>query len=138
MVDPPLSAPPDTRREQARDWCRSLSRLNRAQYWLLTRAVRWCAGFGALYGLGGFVLGWGTAYEVMIGIKSPRDTPHPGLSVVLSLTGWLLVPAFVGGAAGYLVSREIDRRRSVPGVEVLDRMRSEAGGPSEPPARGDA
>ncbi|MFJ2235228.1 DUF6313 family protein [Streptomyces sp. NPDC087859] len=138
MVDPPLSAPPDTGRERARDWFRSLSRLNRAQYWLLTRAVRWCAGFGSLYVLGSLVLGWGTAYEVMIGIKSPRDTLHPELSVVLSVTGWLLVPAFVGGAAGYLVSREIDSRRSISGAEVLDRMRSETDGPGEPPAGGGA
>lgn len=119
-----------------RDWFRSLSRLNRAQYWLLTRAVRWVAGFGALYVVGALVLSWTTAYEVMIGITSPSDTAHPGVAVVLSLTGWLLVPAFVGGAAGYLVSREIDSRRTTPEPEVIDRMRSEAGGPGEPPAGG--
>lgn len=119
-----------------RDWFRSLSRLNRAQYWLLTRAVRWLAGFGTLYVLGALVLGWGTAYEVMIGITSPSDTSHPAVSVVLSLMGWLLVPAFVGGAAGYLVSREIDSRRSTPEPEVIRRMRNQAGGPGEPPAGG--
>ncbi|MEU6668368.1 DUF6313 family protein [Streptomyces sp. NPDC046727] len=127
--DPP---PPDTWRERCRDWRRSVSRLNRPQHWLLTRFLRWGSCFLALYVGGGLLLGWTTAYNVLLGITSPADTEFPWYGVPLSLTGWLLVPAVVGGASGYLVNRQIERRRRVPEADLLEQMRAQASTPPAP------
>ncbi len=113
--------------EQARDLRRSLARLNRPHYWLVTRAPAWLVGFGLLYVLGGVTLGWRTAYEVLVGLAAPGDTPVPAYAYVLGLLGWFLVPAIIGGVAGYLVTHQIERRRTVDAEELLARMRREAG-----------
>jgi hypothetical protein len=105
---------------------RSVSRLNRPWHWLLTRFAWWGLFFAALYAGGGLLLGWSTAYEVLVGITSPADAPRPLYGWVLSLAGWLLVPAFIGGVTGYLVNRQIDRRRQVAAEILLARMRDQA------------
>ncbi|WP_406452248.1 DUF6313 family protein [Streptomyces sp. NBC_00876] len=116
--------------ERTRDMFRSLSRLNRPRYWLVTRGPVWLTVFGLLYVVGGMVLGWRAAYEVLVGLQSPGDTDLPAYAYVL---GWLLVPALIGGAAGYLVTRQIDRRRTVDAEELLAQMRREAGPSPQPP-----
>ncbi|MGW0966163.1 DUF6313 family protein [Streptomyces sp. NPDC002516] len=124
----PVTAPPKaTWTEVARDAFRSLASLNRPRYWLVTRGPAWLTVFGLVYIVGGVVLGWRTAYEVLVGLQSPGETNLPLYAYALGLLGWLLVPAIVGGAAGYLVTRQIDRRRTVDAEELLAQMHREAG-----------
>ncbi|MEU4727147.1 DUF6313 family protein [Streptomyces sp. NPDC023588] len=85
-------------------------------------------GFILLYLLAGWRMGYSAAYQVMIGIAPPDRTDCRAIAWVLSVTGWLLVPATVGGTAGYLVSHDIERWRSEPGATVIHRMKREAGG----------
>ncbi|MFJ9011494.1 DUF6313 family protein [Streptomyces canus] len=129
----PVTVPKATWMEQTRDAFRSLSSLNRPRYWLVTRGPAWLAAFSLLYVVGGLVLGWRTAYEVLVGLQPPRETDVPAYAYVLGLLGWLLVPAVIGGAAGYLVTRQIDRRRTVDAEELLAQMRRQAGGLANPP-----
>ncbi|MFF9336163.1 DUF6313 family protein [Streptomyces albogriseolus] len=60
-------------------------------------------------------------------------TSVPAYAYVLGLMGWLLVPAVIGGTAGYFVTRQIDRRRTVDAQELLDQMRRQAGHLADPP-----
>ncbi|WP_418953131.1 DUF6313 family protein [Streptomyces scabiei] len=127
--------PPDTLRERLRDKKRSLAALNKPAYWLVTRGLWWSLGFLLLHAMGGAMLGWTRAYEVLLGIRSPAATPYPPLGWILSLTGWLLVPAFVGGVTGYLVSRQVDMRRTESEEEFLRRIQERLG--HQPPSAGD-
>ncbi|MEV6131993.1 DUF6313 family protein [Streptomyces violaceusniger] len=132
---PPLPPPPpDTFWERLRDAKRSLARLNRPLYWLVTRGSLWLGVFVALYLFGGVLLGWARAYEVLIGITSPAATPAPLMGWILSLVGWLMVPAFVGGVTGYLVNRQVDRRRVDSEEDFERRIRHQLG---LPPLEGD-
>jgi hypothetical protein len=126
---PPSTAPPDTWGERLRDKKRSLASLSNPRYWLITRGAWVGIAFGLLYAVGGMVLGWTVAYEVLVAITSPADTSCPPLAWVLSLAGWLLVPAFVGGVTGYLVNRQVDNRRRESAEEAIRRMQEESGPP---------
>ncbi|MGW0285570.1 DUF6313 family protein [Streptomyces sp. NPDC003236] len=117
--------PPDTLRELVRDRKRSLAALNRPAYWLVTRGLWWWLGFMVVYWIGSGQLGRLQAYELLVGIESPGKSRVPLLGWILSLLGWLLVPAFVGGITGYLVSRQVDRRRTASEEEFLRRIREE-------------
>ncbi|MFF1629195.1 DUF6313 family protein [Streptomyces sp. NPDC058272] len=130
--DPP-GPPGDSRRERFRDGVRALSLLNRAPHWLVTRASWWLTGFLALYLVGGAVLGWQAAYEVLVGLTSPGQTRHTVYAYVLCLAGWLVVPAFIGGTAGYFLNQQIDARRLLTEAELLDHMRNPA--PPDPASR---
>ncbi|MEW1927514.1 DUF6313 family protein [Streptomyces sp. NPDC088360] len=137
MSDPdPVPLEP-TWGEQARDMFRSLSRLNRPRYWLATKGSVWLAAICLLYGTGGAVLGWRSAYEVLVGLQAPGDARVPAYGYVLSVLGWLLVPALIGGAVGYLVTHQIEQRRTVDAQELLAQMRREAGLASDPPQAGE-
>ncbi|MCX4231734.1 DUF6313 family protein [Streptomyces ortus] len=133
MSEPVMVPPKPTWVERTRDKIRGLSRLNRPRYWLVTRGPAWFAAFCLLYVVGGVSLGWRSAYEVLVGLKAPGDTEVPLYGYALGLLGWLLVPAIIGGAAGYLVTRQIDRRRTVDAEELLAQMRREAGYSVDPP-----
>ncbi|MGW6890385.1 DUF6313 family protein [Streptomyces chartreusis] len=119
--DPP-GPPDDSRRERWRDGIRALALLNRAPHWLVTRASWWLTGFVALYVVGGAVLGWRAASEVLVGLTAPGQTRNVVYAYVLCLAGWLVVPAVIGGAAGYLLSQQIDARRRLTEAELLDDM----------------
>lgn len=131
MASPP-GAPGDTFWEELRDVIRSVAFLNRTRHWLITRASVWLGGFCSLYLVGGLLLGWNAAYEVLLGLTAPGGCRHPWYGYLLSLTGWLLVPGLTGAAAGYLVTRQIERRRSITLVTLLERMRAQSGGPGTP------
>ena len=64
----------------------------------------------------------GTAYELLIGIRSPfeaaLETGAPG--VLLSVVGFLLVPAFIGGVAAIWLERGVTRRKAAEGGGVTD------------------
>ncbi|MFE3269962.1 DUF6313 family protein [Streptomyces sp. NPDC059215] len=102
----PVAPPPkDNLAERIRDSYRALSGWNRPLYWLVKRGLPWASLFVVFYLLCGLVLGWTVTYEVLVGITSPAATGHLVLAWVLSLVGWLIAPAFVGGVVGYLVNR---------------------------------
>ncbi|MFF7764209.1 DUF6313 family protein [Streptomyces griseorubiginosus] len=119
--------PPDTPREKLRDWKRSLSGLPNHIHWLITKGFCFLLGFAVLYVAGGAVLGWSAAYELLVAIKSPADTSCRPLAWLLSVAGWLLMPAFVGGVTGYLVSRQVENRRKQSAEDLLRAMEGESG-----------
>ncbi len=114
-------------RERLRDRQRSLAFLNNPRYWLITQGIWIVVVFGLLYVAGGSVLGWTVAYEVLIGITSPGTTSSRPMAWLLSMAGWLVMPAFIGGVTGYLVNRQVDKRRKESAEEVMRRMREESG-----------
>ncbi|MFE9776347.1 DUF6313 family protein [Streptomyces sp. NPDC005931] len=65
------------------------------------------AACASLFVVGGVLMGWVTAYEVLIGIASPAKTDPQWVAWPLSVTGWAAIPAFVGGTAGYLITTQI-------------------------------
>ena len=73
-------------------------------------------GLAALFVVNGLVIGWTTAYNVLVTIDSPADTSSPPLAWLLSLAGWLIGPALAGAVAGYVVTSWIAGRRSKPFV----------------------
>nr|WP_272918682.1 DUF6313 family protein [Streptomyces sp. HUCO-GS316] len=98
----------------------------------------WTLAFAAFYVACGLVLDWTVTYEVLVGITSPAATDHQALAWVLSLVGWLITPAFVGGVVGYLVNRQVDQRRQESAEEVTRRMLEEAGVTLPPQVSGGA
>jgi hypothetical protein len=82
------------------------------------------------------LVGWTVAYNVLIGVTSPADTSFPFYSWLLSLAGWLVVPAIVGGATGYLVNREIDKQRRMPEEDLLEQMTAQGSTPPSPRSGG--
>lgn len=81
------------------------------------------AGFGLLFGVNGFTIGWRRAYDVTIGITSPADTSAPVLAWFLSIAGWLVAPGIAGAVAGYVVSHAIGARRTRPLDDFLSEER---------------
>ncbi|WP_430379249.1 DUF6313 family protein [Streptomyces sp. B1-3] len=69
-------------------------------------------------------------------MAAPANCPRPRLGYALSLTGWLLVPGLTGAAAGYIIMRQIERRRSTALGELLRQMRAQSGGPGPPSGDG--
>jgi hypothetical protein len=131
MATPP--PPADTLRERLRDWKRSLSRFNKLAHWMVTRGLWWFLGFVVLYTVSGSLIGWARAYEVLVGITSPAATSFPVLGWLLSLTGWLAVPALVGATAGYLVGRQVDERRAKLLTDLMREMQAQGQAPPPPP-----
>ncbi|MFJ3800015.1 DUF6313 family protein [Streptomyces sp. NPDC090088] len=124
---PSLPPPPrDTLAERIRDSYRGLSGWNRPAYWLVKRGLPGALVFAALYVTCGSVLGWTVSYEILVGITSPAAASHRMLAWVLSLVGWLVTPAVVGGVVGYLVNRQVDQRRQESAEQVTRRMLEEA------------
>jgi Family of unknown function (DUF6313) len=67
--------------------------------------------FVALFIANGLVIGWRSAYDVMLAITSPAATSSPALAWLLSLGGWLVGPAVAGAVVGYMITAEIEGRR---------------------------
>jgi hypothetical protein len=67
--------------------------------------------FAVLFVANGFVIGWQNAYNVAALNGLPWDTSAPWLAFLLSLTGWLGIPALVGAVVGQIVVETTDNRR---------------------------
>ncbi|MEZ0076280.1 DUF6313 family protein [Planotetraspora sp. GP83] len=118
---PQLSLPAHFRR-----LFRSLAALNKTRYWLLTRAAWLILTFVVLFMVDGCLIGWSRAYEVMVGITSPAAVGAPFASWGVSVLGWLMIPAFVGGVVGYVVNSQIDARRTQTEDDVAEGLRRRA------------
>lgn len=95
-----------------RRWRRSLSRHRGMRYVLLVYGPAITAGFLMLFVICGFALGWRPAYDVTVQILSPWETRVPPLAMVLSLAGFLAIPALVGGVVGQAVVETTENRGS--------------------------
>lgn len=120
---------------RCRRYVRSLAALNKTHYWLLTRALWVALAFIVLFVIDGALIGWSTAYEVLIGITSPADAGSAPVTWLVSLVGWLAIPAFVGGTVGYLVTRQIETRRRRSRAEVVQDLRQRARANRRPRSR---
>ncbi|MGI5347923.1 DUF6313 family protein [Streptomyces sp. CA-250714] len=94
---------------------------------MVLRAVPLLMGCGALFVVNGVANGWVDAYNVLLGITSPADVPAQWCSWPLSLTGWALLPAFIGGMVGYIVTAQINRHRTRDLDEILAELRTLTG-----------
>jgi uncharacterized protein DUF6313 len=125
--------PPEPWWARLRRWKRNAASLDKHHYWLLTTGSWFLAAFIGVYALGGLLIGWARAYEVLIGITSPAKLPYPVLSWTVSIVGWMIVPAFIGGTVGYLLGRQIDTHRSRDLKDLEARLRK-LSGISTPPS----
>ncbi|MDG9703264.1 DUF6313 family protein [Streptomyces sp. DH37] len=133
----PLSdgPPPPGRRQRLRARWADRHALPRFGFWLLSRGAAVLAVCAALYVLNGFLIGWGDAYDVLIGITSPATVRPQWCAWPLSLTGWAAVPAVIGAAAGYVITEQIQAHHARELNDVLDELRRLAE-PPPPPSSG--
>lgn len=82
------------------------------------------------------MIGWGDAYDVMIGITSPADVHPQWCAWPLSLTGWAAIPAITGATAGYVITQQIQAHHARELSDVLDELRRLAEQPGPPPPSG--
>ncbi|MGW0165973.1 DUF6313 family protein [Streptomyces sp. NPDC003343] len=98
--------------------------LGRLPYWLLTRATVVLSACAALFVLNGVIIGWADAYEVLVGITSPAKVKVQWAAWPLSIVGWAAIPAFIGGAVGYLINGQIQAHQSQDFNAVLNDLRA--------------
>ncbi len=92
----------------------------------------------ALYLLNGLLIGWENAYDVMAGITSPSDVRPRWCAWPLALTGWAVIPAIIGAAAGYVITEQIQAHHARELTDVLAELRRLAEHPGPPPSSGDS
>ncbi|MFE7115534.1 DUF6313 family protein [Streptomyces sp. NPDC057654] len=131
------SAPPPPRRRQRwRAHWADRHALPRLAFWLISRGAAMLAVCAGLYVLNGFLIGWANAYEVMTGITSPVAARHQWCAWPLSVIGWAAIPAMIGGAAGYIITEQIQAHQARELSDVLDELRHLAEAPGPPPSSG--
>ncbi|WP_374777134.1 DUF6313 family protein [Streptomyces sp. NBC_01310] len=129
--------------EQRRWWVRlrswkqeKVARTDKFRSWLYFKAWKWVLAVFVAYMLAACRLGYTKAWEVLVGRESPKDAPWPWVTWPLSIFGWMLIPAFIGGVAGYVVTAQIEARRSASPAEAAGELREAARRPGAPPHRG--
>jgi hypothetical protein len=125
--------PEETCRVWLRRKIKTLSGLDNPGSWLVERGIWLFLIFAAIYVVGGYFIGWGRAYSLLIGGTAPSEVPYAGLAWLLSLIGWLFIPAVIGGFAGYMLGHRMEMRRSDDLDTVLEELRKQGGGGSQPP-----
>ncbi|MEU1377980.1 DUF6313 family protein [Streptomyces triculaminicus] len=90
---------------------RRVAALDKFPHWLVVEGSIVIGLISGWYCIAWSLLGWSDAWDLLVGRATPRNAPYPWLSWPLSVIGWIAVPAFVGGAVGYLVTSHIDERR---------------------------
>ncbi|WP_326595968.1 DUF6313 family protein [Streptomyces sp. NBC_01803] len=122
----PPPPPPGVAR-RLRLWWVSRDALPSLPRWMLLRAGPFLLATVMLYIGNGVLIGWAGAYNVLVGITSPADADPQWCAWPLSLAGWALLPALIGGVVGYLVSAQIEAHRSRDLAEILAELRDQAG-----------
>ncbi|OEJ21835.1 hypothetical protein AR457_41170 [Streptomyces agglomeratus] len=84
-----------------------------------------------LYLANGFLIGFGDTWEILVSPSSEKEE-YPALAWPLSVVGWLIVPALVGGISGYVVTQQTDRRRARPLKQLMQDLEEEVRNPSWP------
>ncbi|WP_371598599.1 DUF6313 family protein [Streptomyces sp. NBC_00564] len=121
-----LPTPPSPRlTTRLRHWWDSREALPRTQRWLIRGSplILACA---VLFVVNGFLIGWVNAYNVLLGITSPADVRPSWSAWPLSLAGWALLPALIGGVVGYVVTAQIDSHRTRDLAEILGQLHDRA------------
>ncbi|MFF4542454.1 DUF6313 family protein [Streptomyces aureus] len=140
MSSPPTPSlggpPPPSRRQRLRAWWADRHALPRFGFWLISRGTTVLAMCLVLYLLNGLLIGWAPAYEVMTGITSPATVHPQWCAWLLSLTGWAVIPAIVGAAAGYVITEQIQAHHARELADVLAELRRLAEPPQTPPSAG--
>ncbi|MFE8965135.1 DUF6313 family protein [Streptomyces iakyrus] len=98
----------------------------RFEHWLKYKSWKWVSVVFVLYLVAGFGIGFIDAWEILVGRESAKDAAWPGATWPLSILGWLLVPAFIGGVAGYVVTSQIESRRVRPMKALLEDLAERA------------
>ncbi|MGA5637757.1 hypothetical protein ACPCTN_03250 [Streptomyces cinereoruber] len=92
-----------------------------------------------ILGIGGWLLGWQVAYDVLVLDRPPYDpkVKYAGVGWLLWLTGWLAVPSFIGALAGEAVGNVMERRStgSTP-AQAARKLSEEEDLPRPPPSAG--
>ncbi|MFD8047687.1 DUF6313 family protein [Streptomyces chartreusis] len=124
---PALPTPPSPRLiTRLRLWWDSREALPRTQRWLI-RGSPLILGCSVLFVVNGLLIGWINAYNVLLGITSPADVHSSSWSAwPLSLVGWAVLPALIGGVVGYIVTEQIDSHRTRDLAEILGQLRDRA------------
>ncbi|MGN9844177.1 DUF6313 family protein [Nonomuraea sp. H19] len=109
MTQPSSSSPaPRSQRKPLRQrWASRLAGFRSLGKWLW-REMKWLLiAVVALFLISGLVIGWVEAYEILVGIRSPSNAKYSVLAWVLSVVGWIIVPALIGAVVGYLWVRKV-------------------------------
>ncbi|MFC9236143.1 DUF6313 family protein [Streptomyces decoyicus] len=101
---------------------RARGQLSPLRRWLICWGSWVFAPTGIMLVIAGPIMGWRVAYEVLLGLTSPARVSTPVLPWLLSLAGWLVVPAAIGGVAGYMLTARIEKYRSTPIAGALARL----------------
>ncbi|MDF3142151.1 MULTISPECIES: DUF6313 family protein [unclassified Streptomyces] len=125
---------PHQSRPDKRSWLKRLqhridenqAHAGKFEHWLKYRSWKWISVVFVLYLVAGFGIGFIDAWEILVGRESAKDAAWPGVTWPLSILGWLLVPAFIGGVAGYIVTSQIESRRVRPIKELLEDLSKRA------------
>jgi hypothetical protein len=129
VTTPPRLGPVDRLRSL---WA-SRNALGRIPRWLVTRAAPVVLVCVALFVVNGFLAGWVTAYDVLIGITSPSAVSPSWCAWPLSLVGWAMLPALIGGVVGHVVAQQVETHHARELDDVLSELRQRA---SLPPRGG--
>ncbi|MEU3793855.1 DUF6313 family protein [Streptomyces fructofermentans] len=137
LVPSPGGPPPPGRRHRLRALWADRHALPRFGFWLLSRGAGVLAVCTALFVLNGLVIGWGDSYDVLLGIASPTAVRPQWCAWPLSLAGWAVVPAVIGGAAGYVITEQIQSHHARELDDVLSELRRLAEPPPPSAGRGE-
>ncbi|MEH0513415.1 DUF6313 family protein [Streptomyces sp. B21-079] len=112
------------------------ARTDRFRYWLYFKSWKWIFAVFVAYMVTSWEIGFVNAWEILVGRVSAKSAAWPWASWPLSIFGWLLVPAFIGGVAGYVVTEQITSRRTDSPAEATAELADQSQWP-EPPRHGD-
>lgn len=123
-----------TRRKHQREEKKAYE--GKLEYWLKRKSWKWVFVVLVLYLVAGCGIGFIDAWEILVGRESAKAAGWPAVTWPLSIVGWVLVPAFIGGVAGYVVTSQIESRRGRPISMVTSRLAKEAKDRNKPPSQG--
>ncbi|MEU4213119.1 DUF6313 family protein [Streptomyces sp. NPDC026206] len=105
LIPPPEQA----LRVRLRRTFRSRRGLTGLAQWFVDIGIPLLLAFAAFYIVSGIYEGWRVSYKVLLGMEEPPAKGIPLLPWTVSLVGWLLAPAMVGGLAGHIIAARISR-----------------------------